>query len=128
LDKTKALSERAALTSTGKEGMSPSQNKKSSAHRPALDRKEQKRLEAQQRQARSNERKAQQQLVHELEKEIEQLEAQLTEFTAELENPATYEKPGRTAELNREIVHLQERLAELNPQWEAEAGKLSALV
>jgi hypothetical protein len=45
----------------------------------------------------------------------------------ELELPATYEKPGRAAQVNREMVHVQERLAELNPAWEAEAGKLSAM-
>jgi ATP-binding cassette subfamily F protein 3 len=126
LDKSKATSERAALTS-GNEKISP-QKSASLSNRPAVDRKEQKRLEAVQRQGRSNERKTQQQLVHRLEKEIQELETQLTEFTAELENPATYEKPGRAAQLNREIVHLQERLAELNPEWETAAGKLSAMV
>jgi hypothetical protein len=29
--------------------------------------------------------------------------------------------------VNREMVHVQERLAKLNPTWEAEAGKLSAM-
>jgi ATP-binding cassette subfamily F protein 3 len=125
LDKSKATSERAALTS-GNEKISP-QKSASLSNRPAVDRKEQKRLEAVQRQGRSNERKTQQQLVHRLEKEIQELETQLTEFTAELENPATYEKSGRAAQLNREIVHLQERLAELNPKWETAAGKLSAM-
>ncbi|HEY5505274.1 MAG TPA: hypothetical protein VIK28_08960, partial [Sedimentisphaerales bacterium] len=94
---------------------------------PTVSRKEQKRHEAEQRQARSGQRKAQQQRVHQLEKEIQQLETQLTGLTAELENPATYEKPGRAAQVNRELVHAQERLAQLNPEWEAEAGKLSAM-
>jgi hypothetical protein len=44
-----------------------------------------------------------------------------------LENPATYEKPGQAAQMNRELLHAQERLAQLNPEWEAEAGKLSAM-
>jgi ATP-binding cassette, subfamily F, member 3 len=101
LDKTKASSERAALTSTG--------------------------LEAEQRQARSRGRKTQQEIVSRLEAEILQFETQLAELTAELERPATYEKPGRAAQVNREMVHVQERLAELNPVWEAEAGKLSAM-
>ena len=83
--------------------------------------------EAEQRQARSAQRKAQQQRVHQLEKEIQQLETQITGLTAELENPATYEKPGRAAQVNRELVQAQERLAKLNPEWEAEAGKLSAI-
>ncbi len=126
LDKTRALSERAALTSGGTNGTASPQ-KSAPANRSSMDRKEQKRIEARQRQARSNERKAQQQVVDGLEKEIGQLETQLAEFTMELENPATYEKPGRAAHLNREMVHLQERLAELNPQWEAAAGKLSAM-
>ena len=59
------------------------------------DRKDQKRLEAEQRQARSRERKAQQQIVHRLEKEIQELEARQAEIVAELEKPETYEKPGR---------------------------------
>ena len=129
LDKTKALSERAALTSTGRDGVSPSQNKKSgaAANRPALDRKDQKRLEAERRQARSRGRKAQQEIVSRLEAEIFKLETRLGELTAELENPATYEKPGHAAQVNRELLHAQERLAQLNPEWEAEAGKLSAM-
>jgi ATP-binding cassette subfamily F protein 3 len=134
LDKTKALSERAALTAgsggaspasptnSGRRGTPPSEGAQTS-----LNRKDQKRLEAGQRQARSGQRKAQQQLVHQMEKEIQQFETQLTELTAELENPATYEKPGRAAQVNREMVHVQERLAELNPKWEAAAGKLAAL-
>jgi ATP-binding cassette subfamily F protein 3 len=129
LDKTKALSERAALTSTGRDGVSPSQNKKSgaAASRPSLDRKDQKRLEAERRQARFRGCKAQQEIVSRLEAEIFKLETCLGELTTELENPATYEKPGRAAQVNRELLHAQERLAQLNPEWEAEAGKLSAM-
>jgi len=134
LDKTKAVSARAALTSSGSNfGRASSTSPDNSGRRGTppsengLSRKEQKRLEAEQRQARSGQRKVQQQRVHQLEKEIQQLEAQLTELTAELENPATYEKPGRAAQVNREMVHAQERLAELNPEWEAAAGKLAAM-
>jgi ATP-binding cassette subfamily F protein 3 len=97
------------------------------ANRPSVDRKEQKRIEAEQRQARSNRRKEQQQIVHRLEKEIQQLEARLKDLTAELESSATYEKPGRAVEINRELLHAQERLAELNPEWEAAAGKLAEI-
>jgi ATP-binding cassette subfamily F protein 3 len=90
-----------------------------------VDRKEQKRLEAQQRQARSGEKKAQQQLVHKLEKEIQELEAKQVELTAELENPETYNKPGRAQEINRELAHVQERLATATPEWEAAESKLA---
>ena len=113
LDKTKATSARAALTSGGSNGKltnsSPNHSQQKSAPAVKVDRKEQKRLEAQQRQARSGERKAQQQLVHKLEKEIQELEAKQVELTAELEKPETYEKPGRAQEINRELAHVQER-------------------
>ena len=92
-----------------------------------MDRKDQKRLEAEHRQARSRERKAQQKIVHRIEKEIQELEARQAEILIELEKPETYEKPGRAQEINRELMDLQHRLAELNPAWEQEATRLAAL-
>ena len=126
LDKTKALSARAALTSIGTNGAAAVQAKHS-APAVKMDRKEQKRLEAIQRQSRSGEKKAQQQIVHKLEKEIQELEAKQTELTAELEKPETYEKPGRAQEINRELAHVQERLAEATPEWEAAESKLATI-
>lgn len=84
-------------------------------------------MEAEQRQVRSRERKAQQEIVSRLEAEIQQLESRVAELTTELENAATYEKPGRAVEVNRELLHAQDRLAVLNPEWETEANKLSAM-
>src|SRR5208283_512482 len=137
LDKTKAQSERAALTSSGfNSGGAGSTSPNNSGRRgtppsagaqTSLNRKDQKRLEAEQRQARSRGRKAQQEIVSRLEAEIFKLETRLGELTAELENPATYEKPGHAAQVNRDLLHAQERLAQLNPEWETEAGKLSAM-
>ncbi len=124
LDKTKASSARAALTSGGT-GAGAAPVKAAAAPRPQVDRKEQKRLEALQRQARSGERKAAQQKVHELEKEIQKLEARQKELTAELESPGTYEKPGRAGQLNRELADLQHRLEVLTPEWEAAESKLA---
>jgi len=48
-------------------------------------------------------------------------------LVAELEKAETYEKPGRAQELNRELVDIQHRLSELNPEWEQEATKLATL-
>jgi ATP-binding cassette subfamily F protein 3 len=132
LDKTKAVSERAGLTAAGKEAFqrSPNQNEKARAAAPGatgLSRKDQKRQEAEQRQSRSRERKAQQQSVHQLEKEIQGLEARQVELTAELEKHETYEKPGRAQEINRELLEVQQRLAHLNPAWEKQATRLAAL-
>jgi len=123
LDKTKATSARAALTSTGTAALPRVQADQQV--NPAGSRKEQKRLEAEQRQARSRERKAQQQLVHQLEKEIQTLEARQTELTAELEKPETYEKAGRAQQINRELADVQHRLEALTPEWEAAASKLA---
>ena len=127
LDKTKALSARAALTSGGSSAAGAPSKIAAPANRPGVDRKEQKRLEAEERQARSNRRKSQKELVDRLEKEIQGLETQLKTLTEELESPATYEKPGRAVEVNRDLMHAQERLAELNPKWEAAAGKLAEM-
>jgi ATP-binding cassette subfamily F protein 3 len=125
LDKTKATSARAALTSGGT-GTNGTVNRPA-APRPNVDRKEQKRLEAQQRQARSGDRKAAQQKVHQLEKEIQTLEARQKELTEELEKPDTYEKPGRAGQLNRELSDISHRLEVLTPEWEAAAGKLTTM-
>jgi hypothetical protein len=93
----------------------------------ATSRKGQKRREAEQRQARSRERQVQQQIVHRLETEIQALEARQAELIAELERQETYEKPGHALEINRELMDVQRRLAELNPQWEQQATRLAAL-
>jgi ATP-binding cassette subfamily F protein 3 len=123
LDKTKAVSARHALTAGAKIEAAP----RNISPKPAVDRKEQKRREAEERQARSNKRKGQQQLVHQLEKDIQKLEAHQAELTSELEKPETYEKPGRAQQINRELVDIQGQLADLTPKWEREATRLAAL-
>jgi ATP-binding cassette subfamily F protein 3 len=137
LDKTKAGSERAGLTAgtvmvkaPGSTRNTPPASNRPSAAGPdssSLSRKDQKRMEAEQRQARSRERKSQQQLVHQLEKEIQGLETRQSEIVAELEKPETYEKAGAAMELNRELIHVQQRLAELTPKWEEQATRLSEI-
>ena len=122
LDKTSASSERAALTAGARTPDSPP-----IAPKPSSKSKEQKRLEAEERQARSRVRKEQQQLVTGLEKEIGELERRQGELTADLEKPETYEQPGRPMSINRELIHVQERLADLTPQWEAAAARLESL-
>jgi len=128
LDKTKAKSERAGLTAGSLTGLAPA-TRGFPAGPPSASsgRRELKRLEAEQRQALSRGRKAQQQVVAQLERKIQELEKQHQELVAELELPATYEKAGRAVELNRDLMAVQEELAELNPKWEAEATKLTDL-
>jgi ATP-binding cassette subfamily F protein 3 len=95
--------------------------------RPANKAKEQKRLEAEQRQLRYRQRKVQQEQVAALETEIGALENRQAELTAELEAPATYEKPGRAAEITRELPEIIARLKELGAEWEEEASTLAEL-
>jgi ATP-binding cassette, subfamily F, member 3 len=122
LDKTKATSARAGLTA----GSSPSSNVSSSnSDNRGIDRKEQKRLEAEQRQARSKGRRTQQQLVHQLEKQIHELEAKQTELAAELEKPESY-AGGRAMQINRELMHVVDDLAAKTAEWEAAATKLAS--
>jgi ATP-binding cassette subfamily F protein 3 len=115
LDKTAAASPEA--------GVEPV--KSSAPARPAskADRKEQKRMEAEQRQARSGERKAHQERVSKLESEILQLETRQMELTVELESPEAYQQPGKAMQLNREWSENAARLEELGRQWEQAAEK-----
>jgi hypothetical protein len=48
-------------------------------------------------------------------------------LTAELEKPETYEAAGRAMQINRELVHLQEDLAQLTVEWESEATVLAEI-
>ena len=92
-----------------------------------VSRKDLKRREAEQRQASARARKALHQVVHKLEKEIQDLESRQAELIAELEQQDTYLKPGRAQEVNRELISVQHRLAELNPEWEQAAAHPSSL-
>jgi ATP-binding cassette subfamily F protein 3 len=118
LDKTAAASPQA--------GAAPGQ--KAAAARPAGkdDRKAQKRLEAEQRQARSGERKAHQRRVAQLEAEIHKLESRQKELTESLENPEVYQQPGEAMRLNREWADNSTRLEQLSREWEQAAEKALA--
>ena len=127
LDKTKAVSERAALTAgiqTQAGSARQLAQKSAASDASSVSRKDQKRLEAEQRQARSRERKAQELRVKELESKIQELESRQAELIAELEKPETYEKGGTAVAINRELLDIQERLAALTPEWEREAVRL----
>jgi len=134
LDKT-AQSARAALTSSGSDvGGANSISPKNHAGRrgtppsgavPAMDRKEQKRMEAEQRQARSRKRQEIQKRIAAYEKEIAELETREKELTAELEKPETYTTGGRATQINRELMHVHERLAGANAAWEKAGTELT---
>ena len=121
LDKT-AQSARAALTSSAFTG-----NQSAQAAAPQVDRKEQKRLEAEQRQAKSKKKQDLQKRVAALEKEIAALETQERELAAELEKPETYHSGGRATHINRELMHVSDRLPEVTAAWEKASQELAEL-
>jgi ATP-binding cassette, subfamily F, member 3 len=121
LDKT-SQSARAALTSSGVANTPAGNGNSSSA--PAVDRKEQKRMEAEQRQARSRKRQEIQKRIAALEKEIAELEAKEKELAAELEKPESY-AGGRAMQINRELMHVHDRLPLATAEWEAAGTELA---
>ncbi len=94
---------------------------------PRTKAREQKRLEAEARQVRSRERRAQEQIVGHLEKEIARLEQAQRELATELEKPETYDKPGRAVAINRELSHVTDGLARAVADWEQAASRLNEL-
>ncbi|HUD83391.1 MAG TPA: ATP-binding cassette domain-containing protein, partial [Candidatus Saccharimonadales bacterium] len=86
--------------------------------------KEQKRIDAEERQTRYRKRKTHQDAVTRVEAEIQRLEARQKELTGELENPATYEKGGAAMNLNREWHENADRLKRLAQEWEQAATRL----
>jgi len=125
LDKT-AQSARAALTSSFGGGANNNSAARPVAAAPAVDRKEQKRIEAEQRQARSRKKQEIQKRLAAREKEIAELETKEKELAAELEKPESY-AGGRAMQINRELMHIHERLAEANTEWEAAGIELAAM-
>jgi ATP-binding cassette, subfamily F, member 3 len=126
LDKT-AQSARAALTSSsgGTSYTSPRSYPGTRGTRPSeIDRKAQRRMEAERRQARSRKMQEIQKRIAALEKEIAELETKEKEMVAELEKPETY-AGNRALQINRELMHVHERLAEANTEWEAAGTELA---
>jgi len=122
LDKTSQTA-REALTSSSV-AKSPAQNGSVPAA-PAVDRKEQKRKEATQRQARSSKKSEIQKRIAALEKEIADLEGKERDYAAELEKPETYHSGGRATQINRELVHISDRLEAANAEWESAGAELA---
>lgn len=134
LDKSKAESERAGLTAGKRAGSNrpdgearPGTGNRAASSSVATNRKEQRRWEAEQRQARSRQRRAQQDLVRRLENEIHELETRVSQLTGELEDPATYQLPGKPQHLSRELVEIRHKLPAKTAEWEAAATQLAEL-
>ncbi len=114
LDKTAAVAA-AAVVRPAAQASAPSKPKD----------KEQKRLEAEERQARYCNKKTHIDNVSRLEKEIARLEMRQKEVAAELEKPETYDKGGQMMQLNREWQENAEKLKALAHEWEQASTKLA---
>ncbi|GDY19247.1 ABC transporter ATP-binding protein [Verrucomicrobiota bacterium] len=123
LDKTAAVSERAALTA----GDAPVKTKPVQKEKTGGISKEQRRREAEERQTRARHLREQKQLVEKLEKSIADYERQLQELADELEKPETYNTAGRAMHLNREVLGAQSELDVATKEWEAAVSALAAL-
>src|SRR5476651_1003901 len=88
--------------------------------------KEQKRKEAEERQAVSAARKKAQAHIAQLEREIAVLEARHKEIVAQLESPETYAQGGDVMKLNRELIENTEKQEELNEAWEDATADVEA--
>ena len=89
--------------------------------------KEQKRKEAEERQAMSAARKKAQAHLEQIERDIAALEKRHKEIVVLLESPDTYAQGGDIMKLNRELLENTEKQEELNEAWEDATADVAAL-
>jgi ATP-binding cassette subfamily F protein 3 len=127
LDKSRATSERAALTAG--EGLHNAQPAQTTAAAPRTgmgmrEQKEMKRAEAEARKAVAKARRDKEKRVQDLEMQIATLEGRQAQLTGELEDPAAYEAGGKAMSLNRDLAAVSKDLARLTKEWEAATAEL----
>jgi ATP-binding cassette subfamily F protein 3 len=129
LDKTKATSERAALTANGNLG-----NYQPSAMRTAAPTsgggaksKEQKRLEAEARNARSKRKRELEAKIEEAESRLEAIEKRKGIVELALQDPATFADPALSRTLQQELDALSTETHKKTSEWEKAAAELEQL-
>jgi ATP-binding cassette subfamily F protein 3 len=137
LDKTRATSARAALTSSGKlHNLQPAVAGLGEAGAgigdsgyklPGMrETREQRRAEADQRKALARIKRDHEKRVRDLEMQILNLEGRQKELTEELEKPETYEAGGAAMSLNRELLAVTADMERLTAEWERLGEKITA--
>ena len=121
LEKSRATSARAALTSGEKLHNAQPTAPDEPAAKPAgmRETREQRRANAEERKAEAKVKRENEKRVRELEMHILSLEGRQRELTAELEKPETYEPGGAAMEFNRELLSLTTELERVTAEWEA---------
>ena len=127
LEKSKAISARAALTSNGAalHNAQPAVEPVPSRERkkPGLrETREARRADADNRKLEAKAKREHEKRLRDLEQQIVRLEGRQKELTAELEKPETYSAGGGVMQLNRELMAVTEDLARLTEEWEGVAG------
>jgi ATP-binding cassette subfamily F protein 3 len=129
LEKTKAVSERSGLVA-GKllTDSRPELDKKETVENVSIFKtKEQKRKEAEERQARSDARKKLQSKIQIIERDIAQCEQQQKEMAAKLEDSEIYQQGGEVMRVNQELMILGKTLEHLNQLWTDTSAQLTLL-
>lgn len=137
LDKTRATSARAALTSSGKlHNLQPTVAGLGEAGAgigdpgyklPGMrETREQRRAEAEERKSLAKTKREHEKRVRDLEMQILKLEGRQKELTEELEKPETYEVGGSAMEFNRELSAVATEMERLTKEWESLGAKASA--
>ncbi|MDQ6859896.1 MAG: ABC-F family ATP-binding cassette domain-containing protein [Verrucomicrobiota bacterium] len=130
LDKSRATSARAALTTSG-DKLSNAQPTNGATAAPTAglglrEMKQQRRAEAEQRKAEAKTKRDHEKRVREIEMHILSLEGRQRELTAELEKPETYNAGGAAMELNREMLSVTAEIERATKEWETLAAKENA--
>lgn len=126
LDKSRAGSEREALTATltnHQPGSQQSVSKPGGGNKS----KEQRRLEAEARNARSKGRKEVEKRIAQTEERLAVIDARRKEIETALQNPVTYADGPRASALHRELDELEAETAKKTAAWEKAAAELEAL-
>jgi ATP-binding cassette subfamily F protein 3 len=121
LDKSRATSARAALTSGDKlQNLQPEDGAAPVARTgPGMrESREQRRAESEQRKTEARLKRDHEKKVRDLEMQILKLEGRQKELTEELERPETYERGGAATQLNRELAAVSSDLERLTAEWE----------
>ena len=120
LDKSKATSAQTALTAGRAVPETNGQKQEVTKQTGSGPRKqkEQKRLEAESRNAVAKARREKEKRVHELETKIAALEGRQKELVLALGDPTAYEPGGRAVSINRELAAVTADLARLTNKWE----------
>jgi ATP-binding cassette subfamily F protein 3 len=126
LDKSRATSARAALTSGEKlQNLQPANGAAPFVRNaPGMrESREERRAASEQRKAEAKLKRDHEKKVRDLEMQILKLEGRQKELTEELEEPETYERGGAATQLNRELLTITADLERVSGEWEKLAAQ-----